>query len=1148
MKKTALLRPVVCAALALFFGASLPRALAEDVTFIGPGSGANWFTPGNWSGTSGLPTTTGTATVDSGRDALLAGGTSTIGAVTITQNSNVAISGGAALLTVTGIANVNPQIVVQSGTLAIDNGGRVTGTLAGVNLGQSGTGTLLITNGTFSLTQGANLGVNAGDLGLAVISGPNSFWNADGGVTVGVNGSGTMSITGGARVIAPGFNTIGQNDNSRGAVTVSGTGSTWDSVGNSIFVANGTNSVGSLRVEDGAFVAGSNLFIAYSEGSNGTVIQTGGTVTAPQLDFVSGTGTYRLEGGVLQSAYMQQYTPNVYTFELASGTIQAYAGNPLTAALNATLRAGTISTIDTNGVAGTWSGTLSGAGGLNKAGAGTLTLSANNTYSGNTTLTRGGLLFGSNTAIGTGTLTVLGNTTFGATGGARTIANNIVIDPGFTGTVTGNAISLTLNGTISGAGGLAKVNSGTLTLSGSNTYSGNTTLNAGALFLGHDKAIGTGTLALTGNSSLTAVGAARTLANNAVINTGVTGTVTGSAALTLNGTIGGAGSLIKSGTATLTLGGANTYTGTTTLTAGALVAANAGAFGNSTLLVFNGGTLQGNGAAYTFSNSVSIAANTAFSGPSDLTFSNTVNLGVTTRVLTVSNGTTAFSGTVGGTAGLSKAGTGTLLLSGTNNLYTGKTTISSGTLAINAPGSLGNPGAANAAIDIGATSTTAALRYVGTTGTIARTIALAGSTGGAILDASGAGPLTLSGSIAGTAAGVKTLTLTGTSTALNTISGTISNGTGTVSLLKSGGGTWRLSAPNTYTGSTTIAEGRLIVSNTNSLGTATSAVALGGASTSGTLSYSGNSAAYTRGFTVNAGGGGVDVATAGQTLTIGTNGVNTAGRFTVSGPGNTTFTATITGAGSLGKTGTGLLTITGSNNYTGGTRVSSGTLTAQHNNALGTGSIVVDGGVFYVDTGVAVSNAVILSGGEYQRTLGGSLVDAVNASSDLAGGIDTVARLAAGTLSAPATLETSFTLNSGAPRDGALRSDIYNFQGTGSDLFVLELSITSTAPDAFLGWLDEDTNLWVNAVEGNSLNNASEAQQNFAGSFAQFQAAPGNGTDLSTYLGAWGSTTSGGVTTVWAVLDHNSAFATIPEPGTVALLALGALGLLRRRR
>src|SRR5207248_3324137 len=101
-----------------------------------------------------------------------------------------------------------------------------------------------------------------------------------------------------------------------------------------------------------------------------------------------------------------------------------------------------------------------GVGGIVQNGAGTLTLSggANNTYTGGTQVITGTLGLGSNTGAGTGTITLGGTSsntpTLTASGGARTIANNVSISTETTGNATiGGSNSLTINGSLTGGGG-----------------------------------------------------------------------------------------------------------------------------------------------------------------------------------------------------------------------------------------------------------------------------------------------------------------------------------------------------------------------------------------------------------------------------------------------------------------------------------------------------------------------------------------------------------------------------------------------------------------------------------------------------------------------------------------------------------------------
>ena len=204
--------------------------------------------------------------------------------------------------------------------------------------------------------------------------------------------------------------------------------------------------------------------------------------------------------------------------------------------------------------------------------------------------------------------------------------------------------------------------------------------------------------------------------------------------------------------------------------------------------------------------------------------------------------------------------------------------------------------------------------------------------------------------------------------------------------------------------------------------------------------------------------------------------------------------------------------------------------------AIVPGAVVVSGGVFLISSEVTgLNNAVTLAGGEYERALGSGadLANAVNATSSLASGkADTTASILQGTLSSDTTLTSNFASTSGALNEEIRLSDVYSFHGTGTDIFVLQLSMTGVDANSYLGWLDTSTNQWVNAVLGNTGVNDIEF---IAGAY-----------DGDLVLGHYGVDVATG--SVWAVIDHNSDFAVIPEPGTWGLLAVGLVVLWRRCR
>jgi autotransporter-associated beta strand protein len=206
------------------------------------------------------------------------------------------------------------------------------------------------------------------------------------------------------------------------------------------------------------------------------------------------------------------------------------------------------------------------------AGDDVLSLFGTSTFSGGTTIEQGTIVLGNNMAFGTDAILVLGDATFRSSADERVIGNLIRIDTGFTLTVTGSA-DLHLAGTMSGDGALLfdGDSDGTLlTLSGSNDFSGGVTLAQGTLVLGHDEALGTGALTLTGAGSIRA-GGPRTIAND-IDNGGFLLTIDAlSSDLTLDGVISGAGGLAMDADNVLTLNGASTYTGDTLVNAGELV-------------------------------------------------------------------------------------------------------------------------------------------------------------------------------------------------------------------------------------------------------------------------------------------------------------------------------------------------------------------------------------------------------------------------------------------------------------------------------------------------------------------------------------------------------------------------------------------------
>jgi autotransporter-associated beta strand protein len=413
---------------------------------------------------------------------------------------------------------------------------------------------------------------------------------------------------------------------------------------------------------------------------------------------------------VASGAKLQLKVGGVTDFTTAEVT--TLLGN-LLAVNNNGLRAGSLFSLDTANAAGVLSpvifstkitdstGPGGGAVGFQKQGANTLLLDGANTYTGPTTVAAGTLRAGVATVANTSgalgvnsavtassTLDLNGfDTQIGSLTGAGAVTLGVA-----TLTIGGNNTSPAAHsGVISdggNSGNLTKTGTGTLTLSGANTYLGTTTLNGGIINLGRAELAGiSGPL---GNSGLIVLGGGTlqyTTANNYDYSSRFSTApnqaynvdtanqaITWAAALTSAG-----GSLTKIGASTLTLAGANTYSGPTTVNAGKLKASAASNPGVSGAFGYN--------SAVTLSSAATVGLDiTGFDAEiGSLTGGGSVTLGANALTVGGNNATPApYEGVISGTGGsLVKVGTGTLALSGTNT-YTGATTISAGTLSISA--------------------------------------------------------------------------------------------------------------------------------------------------------------------------------------------------------------------------------------------------------------------------------------------------------------------------------------------------------------------------------------------------------------------------------------------------------------------------------
>jgi outer membrane autotransporter protein len=323
------------------------------------------------------------------------------------------------------------------------------------------------------------------------------------------------------------------------------------------------------------------------------------------------------------------------------------------------------STIDTQTNTLTLTGAIGGTAALTKIGSGTLILSGASTYSGGTLVDAGTLGIGSNTALGSGAVTLVG-TTLQAEASGLSVANTFALGAGG-GVIDTQANTLTLTGVIGGATSLTKIGTGTLVLSGANTYSGSMLVVAGILGVGSNTALGNGgTVTLIG-TTLQAEANTLSLANAVALGTGGGTIDTQTNILTLTGAIGGTTSLTKIGSGTLILSGASSYSGGTLVDAGTLAVGSNTALGSGALTLTQGTTL---GFA---ANGLSIANAILFPDADP-----NIDTGANTETL---------AGNISGIGGLTKLGTGTLILTGADS-YTGATDVAAGVLDVD--GSLDN--------------------------------------------------------------------------------------------------------------------------------------------------------------------------------------------------------------------------------------------------------------------------------------------------------------------------------------------------------------------------------------------------------------------------------------------------------------------------
>ncbi len=257
--------------------------------------------------------------------------------------------------------------------------------------------------------------------------------------------------------------------------------------------------------------------------------------------------------------------------------------------------------------------------------------------------------------------------------------------------------SLTLSGVVSGVGGVAKSGSGTLDLTGTNTFSGAVNVVGGVLGFANAASLGSGDVTLNGGTLRYDTANTADISSK-VINFGLNGATidTNGNSVTLANPLGnsGVGSFTKAGLGTLTLSGANTYTGQTIVTGGTLAFsanANLGAASTGAGLTLNGAVLAP---------SATVSLDNAGANARPLT------IGANGAEFSVANGLTlTVPGTASGSGAINKTGAGDLVLSGSNGGLSGPVTISAGNVRLGNNTANGQNGLGSGAITFGDGST-----------------------------------------------------------------------------------------------------------------------------------------------------------------------------------------------------------------------------------------------------------------------------------------------------------------------------------------------------------------------------------------------------------------------------------------------------------
>ena len=675
-------RPPAFFVLFALIGITAPAQAQTTTNWTNTGAG-DWTVPGNWD--NGVPTSAAIANIENGGTVQISAPGQTVGYWNIGDAGT-----GAALIQNGGTLTQASATATRlgNGSLTITGGGSSLSIANDLEIGRGiGASTIIVSNGGQLSTGRSYIGEGSAPTTVtaitATVTGAGSLWDAGGFVGVGNPvGTASLTISAGGKVTAQdtvAISSVGYGGEGTALVTDPGSqlilgGTTQLAIGEYL---GGGPANGTLTIQNGGLVVAQTVTMgAFGASATGTLNINGtpgaqGVLQTTQLARDQGSASVSFDGGILRAsadstAFISGFNP---------GDIVIQSGGMY---------------VDSNGFAIIAVSGLTGTGGLIKQGAGSLSLTGANTYAGGTAVQAGTLAIGNGSTAGSiqGNVTIDGGATLafnrsdaasfagaisgggallqqGAssttltgtntyTGGTTIQAGSLAIGNGGTaGSILGNVVintgtniafnridAVTFAGAISGGGVLLQQGTGSTALTGTNTYTGGTTVQAGTL------AIGNG-------------GTAGSIEGNAATAAGSTLAFDRSDTVTFAGTLSGTGTLLQEGGGTLVLTASNSQ-GSTVVQSGTLSIASPANLGPGALALLNGTTI-------------------AFTGSGNFGEVTTVTGDPTFQVADSQNVT--FTSAIGGTGDLVKTGTGTLILDGANN-YAGPTTVAAGTLII----------------------------------------------------------------------------------------------------------------------------------------------------------------------------------------------------------------------------------------------------------------------------------------------------------------------------------------------------------------------------------------------------------------------------------------------------------------------------------